>query len=283
MTVSALGFGAGEVGDGRLDEAEAGRLLNAVLDEGVTLVDTARGYGASEERIGRHIGHRRSEYVLSTKVGYGIPGFEDWTGACVEAGVDQALRLLRTDVIDVVHLHSCPLEVLERGDVVGALARAVEAGKVRIAAYSGDNQELAWAVDSGRFGSVQGSVNVFDQRAIDGAIARASALGLGFIAKRPVANAPWRFGERPAGHYCEPYWDRMRAMGLDPSPLSWQELALRFTAYLPGVSSCIVGTTKIAHLRENIEAVVRGPLPDATVAVIREAFLRHDDGWTSQT
>ena len=70
LAVPPLGFGAGPVGDGALDEAEAGRLLNGALDLGLTFVDTAPGYGLSEERIGRFLSHRRSEFVLSTKLGY---------------------------------------------------------------------------------------------------------------------------------------------------------------------------------------------------------------------
>ena len=121
--VSILGLGAGQVGDASLDEAQAGELLNAALDLGVSLIDTARGYGLSEERIGRHIAHRRHEYLLSTKVGYGIPGHEDWTAGVIEAGVDRALELLRTDHIDIVHLHSCELPTLQAGEVVEALLR----------------------------------------------------------------------------------------------------------------------------------------------------------------
>ena len=79
LEVSIVGFGAMHLNDDRVSEAEAGRLLNAVLDLGVNLVDTARGYGLSEERIGRHLSWRRRDFLLSTKVGYGIPGFEDWT------------------------------------------------------------------------------------------------------------------------------------------------------------------------------------------------------------
>jgi aryl-alcohol dehydrogenase-like predicted oxidoreductase len=283
LTVSALGFGGGHIGDPATPEPEVERLLNEVLDAGVTLIDTARGYGASEERIGRHLSGRRSEVVLSTKVGYGIPGYEDWTGPCVAAGVDEALRLMRTDRIDVVHLHSCPLEVLERGEVIEALEAAVAAGKVRVAAYSGDNEPLEWAVPSGRFGSVQTSINVFDQRVVDRGLAEARGRGLGVIAKRPVANAPWRFAERPSGDYCEEYWTRMQAMGVDTGGLDWQELALRFTAYLPGVSSCIVGTRNADHLRRNAEIVARGPLPDETVAMLHDAFRRNDRDWVGQT
>jgi aryl-alcohol dehydrogenase-like predicted oxidoreductase len=77
LTVPSLGFGAGHVGDPALAEAEVERLLHGALDLGVTLIDTARSYGLSEERIGRHLAGRRDEFILSTKIGYGIPGYED--------------------------------------------------------------------------------------------------------------------------------------------------------------------------------------------------------------
>jgi len=282
LVVSALGFGAGHVGDSATSETEVDALLNAVLDLGITLVDTARGYGLSEERIGRHLAHRRQEFVLSTKVGYDVPGYENWTGPCITAGVDAALARLRTDVVDIVHLHSCPLDVLERGDVVEALERAVEAGKVRVAAYSGDNEPLEWAAESGRFGSLQTSINIFDQYAIDRGLATARARGLGVIAKRPVANAPWRFEERPVGDYCEEYWVRMRAMNFDPEELGWPQLALRFAAWLPGVGSCIVGTRNLDHLRHNADLVAEGPLGDETVDAICAAYRAHDAGWVGQ-
>lgn len=284
-----LGLGAGQLGDDALDEDQAGRLLNGALDLGITLIDTARGYGTSEERIGRHLGrhlrHRRHEFVLSTKLGYGIPGFTDWTGPCITAGVDAALARLQTDFLDVVHLHSCPLETLERGEVTAALEQAVAAGKVRVAAYSGDNQPLRFAIASRRFGSVQTSVSLFDQRvATDpGGLAAAAAAGIGVIAKRPLANAPWRFSQRPHGDYCEAYWLRMRAMDLAPQDLEWPELALRFSAFVPGVSSCIVGSRSLEHVRRNAELVQRGPLPPSLVAQLQAAFAAHDDGWEGQT
>src|SRR5512140_625967 len=109
LHVPVLGSGAMQLGDPRIDDAEAGRVLNAVVDAGATLIDTARSYGLSEERIGRHLAHRRGEFILSTKVGYGIVGVPDWTRECILRGVDAARDRLRTDVIDVVHLHSCGL------------------------------------------------------------------------------------------------------------------------------------------------------------------------------
>ena len=282
LMVSALGFGAGHIGDHALAEADVGYLLNSLLDMGITLIDTARGYDLSEQRIGRHLAHRRHEFVLSTKVGYDIEGYNDWTAAIITAGVDAALERLNTDYLDIVHLHSCPLEMLEHGEVVTALQKAVEAGKVRVAAYSGDNEAVEWAARSGAFGSIELSVNICDQRAIDGAIALAQEHDLGVIAKRPVANAPWRFDRRPVGHYAEVYWARLHAMNIDPAPFSWQELALRFTAYLDGVHSCIVGSTNMDHMRQNLAIIEQGALPAETVAMLRQAFKQHDHDWIGQ-
>jgi aryl-alcohol dehydrogenase-like predicted oxidoreductase len=282
LTVPRLGFGAGHVGDPALAEAEVERLLHGALDLGVTLIDTARSYGLSEERIGRHLAGRRDEVVLSTKIGYGIPGYDDWTGPVITAGVEAALGRLRTDRIDIVHLHSCPLAVLERGEVVAALQAAVTAGKVRVAAYSGDNAPLDWAIASGAFGSVETSVNLVDQRSIERSLPAAAERGLGVIAKRPAANAPWRYGDRPAAEDVALYWERWKALGLDPGPYGWTELALRFAAFQDGVHCAIVGTSRLEHLRENADQVAKGPLPAETVAAIRAAFRAQGAGWEGQ-
>lgn len=279
LQVSALGFGAGQIGGERLTEEEVGRLLNQVVDWGITLIDTARGYGRSEERIGRHLAHRRHEIVLSTKVGYSIPGHADWTFGCVQAGVDTALRQLNTDYLDIVHLHSCPLATLQQGDVIRALEEAVQMGKVRVMAYSGENDALQWAVASGKFGSVEHSLNICDQRVIQETLPVTTAKGMGVIAKRPVANAPWRFGQRPFGDYAEQYWLRWQTMNLDPRGLDWQELALRFAAFTPGVYSCIVGTANEAHVRQNLALLEKGALDGEHRAMVEQAFTRHDPGW----
>lgn len=252
LNVTPLGFGAMHLNDQRISEVEAGRLLNEVLDLGVNLIDTARGYGLSEERIGRHLAHRRQEFVLSTKVGYGIPGIPDWSYACITAGVNAALERMRCEHLDIVHLHSCPLSILEQGEVITAMEDCARAGKLRVIAYSGDNVELDWCIRSGRFGAVQTSINICDQQSIPHRLDQLQINGMGVIAKRPVAGSVWHSSLRPEG-YCESrYWDRWKAMNLDPHGLSWNELALRFSAYLPGVASCIVGTGRIAHFKRNL-------------------------------
>jgi aryl-alcohol dehydrogenase-like predicted oxidoreductase len=279
LTVSALGFGAGPVGSEALDDAAAAALLHGVLDAGITLIDTAPSYGVSEERIGRHLAQRRREFVLSTKCGYGVPGVEDWTPECITRGVDLALQRMRTDVLDILHFHSCPPDVLRRPGLIEALTRAVQAGKVRAAAYSGDNAGLDAALETGAFAVVQTSVNLFDQRALDHGVARARERGVGVIAKRPLANAPWRFPGRPHAHDVGEYWDRMQRMALPTHGMEWAELALRFTAFAPGVATCIVGTTRLDNLRANARALEQGPLPDVVVHGIRDAFHRQGPGW----
>jgi aryl-alcohol dehydrogenase-like predicted oxidoreductase len=279
LSVSAVGFGAGHIGDPALDEHHVGHLLNAALDAGVTLVDTARGYGLSEERIGRHLSHRRDAFVLSSKCGYGIPGHEDWTPGCITAGVDHALRLMRTDRIDVMHLHSCPLEVLRRPGLVEALQDAVRAGKVRVAAYAGEGEALDWAVASGAFGSIQTSVSLLDQNGLGRAVAEAARRGLGVIAKRPLANAPWRFAERPAAHDVGEYWDRLQQLALPALPRPLDEVALRFSAFSPGVSAAIVGTSRLAHLEAHVRAAAAGPLPADWREPLEAAFRARGAHW----
>lgn len=290
LTVSAVGFGAGSIGEESTADAEVDRLIGAALDLGITLFDTARSYGLSEERLGRALEGRRGQVVLSTKVGYGTPGIPDWTGPCITAGVDAALSRLRTDWLDVVHLHSCGLEILQRGEVVEALGRAVAAGKVRVAAYSGENEALSWAVASGAFGSIQCSVSVVDQTVLAGAVAAARARGLGVLAKRALGNAPWRFASRPEASDVAEAWERFRALcdELGESPedagaaMSWGERFTRFTGYAPGVDALLVGTRDAAHLSSAVKSVARGPLPDAEVAALRAAFVRRGTDWAGR-
>jgi aryl-alcohol dehydrogenase-like predicted oxidoreductase len=274
LRVSALGLGAMHINDERVTEAAAGRLLNEVLDLGVNLIDTARGYGLSEERIGRHIAHRRQDYVLSTKVGYGIPGVADWTAACITQGVDAALTRLRCEQIDIVHLHSCPLAVLQQGEVIEALLSCQAAGKLGVAAYSGDNAELDFALNCEAVGALQTSISVCDQVNLAARLPLALARGIGVIAKRPLAGAVWRHAQRPDDYAEGIYWDRWQAMGLAAEDIN--AMALRFAAFAPGVSSCIVGTSKLAHFKQNLAALALGPLEAELQAKLRQAFLTQD-------
>lgn len=282
LFVSALGFGAGHIGSPDMTEDYAGTLINRAVDRGINFIDTARGYGLSEERIGRHLSWRRHEIVICSKGGYGITGVEDWTGASIVHGVEQALQRMRTDWMDVFLLHSCPLETLRREEILRALEDVVRAGKVRVAGYSGEEDALSWAVESGRLGAIETSVNVCDQRVLDKQLVVAGERQMGVIAKRPLANAPWRFRDRPVGDYAETYWERFQVLGIEPGGMPWDELALRFAVYCPGVSTAIAGTSNIDTLERNVVLANRGPLPVEMVTQIRAAFRRHDQGWVGQ-
>lgn len=287
LEVSIVGLGGGPIGDDRLSDHEVEGLLEEALACGINLIDTARSYGASEERIGCFVRGRREQVVLSTKIGYGIPGVPDWTPECIRRGVDAARKRFNVDVIDIVHLHSCPRELLVEHDpahgLIDALCEAVAAGKIRVAAYAGDNDAAEHAVSCGAFGSVQTSLNLCDQRSVESVIAPANERGLGVIAKRAAANAPWRFVERPVGQEAEFYWLRWKDLGLDAADwsreLDWQDVAVRFAAWYPGVQSALVGTASPAHLRANAEAAARGPVPDDVMAFIRSAFAQRGAEW----
>jgi aryl-alcohol dehydrogenase-like predicted oxidoreductase len=280
LEVSVLGFGAMQIGSIKVDDETAGKVLNEVLDMGINLIDTARAYALSEQRIGQFISHRRKEFILSTKVGYDVQGQDDWTYEAVTGGIDQALKLMKTDYIDIVHLHSCSLEILERGDVIQGLEDRKKEGKVRFIAYSGENEALSYAISTGKFDSLQASVNFCDQRILEDQLPKAVEAGLGVIAKRPVANAPWLHSSPPMGHHSAEYWHRLQHMKIHPEGMDWVELAMRFSAFADGVSSCITGTSSLNHLKENIRAMEKGPLDPGTWDHIRSEFRKNDDNWT---
>jgi aryl-alcohol dehydrogenase-like predicted oxidoreductase len=282
LSVSALGFGAGHIDTTDLNEKDTQDLLDTALGLGINFFDTARGYGASEERLGRWLPPHRDRVVLSTKVGYDVPGHQDWTAGAITGGIDRALKVLNTDVIDVVFLHSCPLSVLQQGEVIDALLASRDAGKIRVPGYSGENAELAWAADAGVFGALQTSVNLADQHSLRHMLPRAREHHLGVVAKRPLANAAWRHTHRPTGIYGETYWDRLQHMGLHPTDGDWAGTALRFSAFAPAASTAIVGTSNKRNLVAAAAAINKGPLPASERERWEQAFAPHDEEWAGE-
>jgi aryl-alcohol dehydrogenase-like predicted oxidoreductase len=283
IRLTEVGLGAGQIGEHERDERDVERFLHAALDVGVGFIDTAPSYGLSEARIGRYLTHRRHEFMLSTKLGYGVDGVADWTGECITQGVERALRVMQTDHLDIAHLHSCPRTTLEHTDVIDALERAKRAGKVRAIAYSGENEDLHYAIDCGRFDGFMASLNICDQRVIRDVLPRIA--GRGFIAKRPVANYAWRHATRPEGRYEEAYWERFQIMGLDVASRDWGKTSLRFALGFGDVTSTVVGTATIAHLEHAIDAANLGALDAYEQANLRQKFDeqdRHQHDWRGQ-
>jgi aryl-alcohol dehydrogenase-like predicted oxidoreductase len=151
LHVTRLGYGAMELrGAPRardITEAQAETILNAVLDAGINYIDTSIDYGLSEERIGRYIAHRRTEYYLASKCGclVGAPSAPRgqrsthvFTRDNVIAGVEQSLARMKTDYLDVVQFHQSPSrETLEEHGALEALSELRESGKVRFIGMSG--------------------------------------------------------------------------------------------------------------------------------------------------
>lgn len=152
----------------------------------------------------------------------------------------------------------------------------MRAGKVRVAAYSGENEALAWAVPSGAFGSVQCSVNVCDQRSLSLVADR----GLGVVAKRPLANTPWNpAAAHPDDAAAAAYRLRWAALRLDDLGLPPAELAIRFAAFAPGVSTAIVGSRRLEHLAEMCALVAKGTLPEQVRVEIETRFAALGRDW----
>ncbi len=287
MQVGVLGFGGAEIGFERKSAEEVARILGDALDAGLNVIDTAECYLNSEELIGQAVSGRREEFYLFTKCGHPeAPGREDWRPESLLRSIERSLSRLKTDRVDLVQLHSCSEEELRRGDVIGALEEARRKGLTRYIGYSGDGPAARFAVESGAFDSLQTSVSIADQEAIDLTLPHAADRQMGVIAKRPIANAAWRYPDRPTNAYHQPYWERLRKLDYDflrADPARAAEVALRFTLTAPGVHTMIVGTTKPDRWRANARVLEAGPLSPAEFESIRARWSEvADDSWTGQ-
>lgn len=289
LEVTRLGAGLFELST--LDsDADAAAVLHAALDGGITFLDTAACYGDSEEKVGKAVAGRRDSFVLASKCGHqaGDANAGEWTAATITASVEQSLRRLKTDHLDLLQLHSCSKKVLERGEAIEAMEDARRAGKTRYIGYSGDNEAAMWAVRSGRFQTLQTSYNVVEQRArTSGLLQAARTAGMGVIAKRPIANGSFGAAESPLA-YADTYFGRARKLlgqgELPGGPADRIELSLAFTLDRPEIDTAIVGTRNPAHMRANIALVDRGlGLSEELTAELHRRFEILDDDWFQQT
>ncbi|MBX9685709.1 MAG: aldo/keto reductase [Candidatus Obscuribacterales bacterium] len=288
MTVSVLGFGGAEIGFQGASPKAVSELLNNALDAGLNVIDTAECYVNSEELIGEAIQGRRDQYYLFTKCGHSPESYEigAWSKSEILDSVERSLKRLRTDRLDLVHLHSCDLEQLKNGEVIEALQEAKKAGKTRYIGYSGDGEAALYAIKCGAFDSLQTSVNIADQEAIDLTLPAARAANMGVIAKRPVANAAWKEKSFPDYYYIQEYWNRFQKLNYGFLNGDMQDAiskALRFTLSVPGVCTAIVGTTKAKRWQENAKLLEKGPLPEAEFEEIRKQWKeKSQPDWVGQ-
>jgi aryl-alcohol dehydrogenase-like predicted oxidoreductase len=279
--VTVLGYGAMEL-RGRprgpeIADQDAGRLLNAVLDGGINLIDTSPDYGRSEELIGRYIGHRRDEFFLASKCGCPLelpteappPYPHDYSPGNVRADVEQSLRRLRTDRLDLVQVHMSPSKAtLEESHTVETLKGLQAEGKVRFIGMSGILPQLPEHIAMGVFDAFQIPYSAV-QRDHEELITEAADAGAGTLirggAARGAASEDKNWQTRPLGQDPGVGQRNWEASGLadllSEAGMSGMEFVLRFTLSHPGLSTTIVGTSSPVHLASNIAVAERGPLP----------------------
>ncbi len=273
IVASVLGFGGSEIGYQRVSGRTVARLLGGALDAGLNVIDTAECYEDSEVLVGRAIGGRRREFYLFTKCGHARGWARaDWRPGPLLASIERSLRRLETDYLDLIQLHSCSLAELRQGDAVAALERARERGWARYIGYSGDGEAARYAVDCGRFDTLQTSISIADQEALELTLPLARTRQMGVIAKRPLANVAWRYARKPAEAYHQTYWSRLQKLDYGfpgSAPDTVVATALRFTLSVPGVHTAIVGTTKPERWQQNAALLGAGALPRGEFERIR--------------
>jgi aryl-alcohol dehydrogenase-like predicted oxidoreductase len=292
VEVSVLGYGAMELrGPPRgpaIEDADAGRLLNAALDTGITLIDTSIDYGRSEELIGQYLSSRRAEYFLASKCGCeptpppdATPPYpHDYSAANVRTGVEQSLRRLQADHLDLVQVHMSPSrDQLESGGTVEEMIRLRDEGKVRFLGMSGIEPNLADHIAMGVFDVFQIPYSAL-QRGHESLISEAAERGAGVLIRggvaRGTASDEKAWSVRPLSGGDVPAEATWQAAGLDElleDGMTRHEFILRFTLSLPSLSSTIVGTSSLDHLHGNAAMASRGPLP---ADVYAEAVRRLD-------
>jgi aryl-alcohol dehydrogenase-like predicted oxidoreductase len=277
--VTILGYGAMELRGGprgpEIEDAEAGRLLNALLDSGVNLIDTSIDYGRSEELIGRYVSSRRDEFFLASKCGClldlspdALPPYpHDFDAANVRAGIEQSLERLQTDHLDLLQVHMSPSRAeMESHGTIEEMVKLRDEGKVRFLGMSGLLPNLPEHLEMGVFDVFQIPYSAL-QREHEGLIAAAAAGGAGVLvrggAARGAPSEDKAWSVPPIGlaeGEARQRWDEGAIEDLLDG-MSRMEFTLRFTLSHPGLSSTIVGTSNLSHLESNVAVASKGPLP----------------------
>ncbi len=279
LTVSAVGLGCNNFGGSfgaklRLDETKA--VVNAAIDCGITLLDTANTYGdkgGSESLLGEALAGHRDEVVLATKFGSDMgegPGVARASRWYVRRAVEDSLRRLRTDRIDLYQLHR-PDGITPIEETLAALDELVREGKVL---YVGSSNFAAWQVTEAewvarrdsrsRFVSAQNHYSLLERSAERELLPACEQAGVGMLPFFPLANGLLtgkyrRDQQRPSGTRMDgrditaSQWDRIESLADFAEKRSHSLLELAFAGLLasPVVSSVIAGATSPEQVRSN--------------------------------
>jgi aryl-alcohol dehydrogenase-like predicted oxidoreductase len=264
----ALGvdYGIAAPGDfGRPSARDAEALIQAAVEAGITLFDTAPAYGEAERRLGRALA-RAPHCLIATKVA--------GTAEDVEASIERSRRALRRDVLDIVQIHNATAQMLADGRLVERLqslqARGV-IGRLGVSVY-GEEAALA-AIKAGCFELIQAAYNIFDRRmeprvfpAAPAVLARSAFLKGALTPKAqflPAALAPLR-------HQAE------RAADIAGGWPALPALALRFCLSCPPITAVLIGPRTLGELDAALTAERAGPLDADMLAALAPLALDDD-------
>lgn len=248
-----------------VSEEAADTFLNSVLDAGINFIDTSPDYGVSEERIGRYISGRRSEFYLATKCGCVYTQHEDhleidhaWDQDVVKRNLEMSLERLKTDCIDILQFHGGDAESIQRAGLIETLMQFRDQGMIRFIGSSSSLPNLPGMIDLGVFDTFQIPYSCLASKHHD-LITKAAETGAGIIIRGGVAHGgPDAAIQREA---LNDVWTRARLDEVLPDGTPRAELILRYTLSHPHCHTTIVGTCNADHLAENLASAESGSLP----------------------
>jgi aryl-alcohol dehydrogenase-like predicted oxidoreductase len=224
-------------------------------------------YGLSEERIGKYISNRRSEYYIASKCGCVVGAAPSpagqrnphiFTPENIVAGVEQSLKRMKTDYMDVVQFHSSPSKtVLEENEAVEALVRLKEQGKIRLLGTSSTLPNIKDHIEMGVFDVFQIPYSALE-RAHENIVTQTAKSGAGTVIRGGVAKGGPSEDKNRSDAVS--LWDRARLDDILDG-MSRMEFMMRFTLSHPDMHTTIVGTINPKHLQDNLNAAANGPLP----------------------
>lgn len=283
LEVSAIGLGTVELGldygapgdtaTAPPEEREAARLLNRALDAGINYIDTARLYGNSEEVIGRAISHRRGEFILASKVFHwhadGLRGKA--LRERVFESIHRSLGALRTDVIDVMMIHSAPREVVESGEISSLLEEARRAGLIRFTGASVYGDAGLAALHRGGYDCLQIAYNVLDREPECELIPLAARHSVGLVIRSVLLKGALTSRHRDLPEQLASLRDAAQALQslAGEAGMTLPELAYRYVLAHPGCAAALVGTGRLAELEDAIRYAEAGGLPEEVVKNVR--------------
>jgi aryl-alcohol dehydrogenase-like predicted oxidoreductase len=285
LKVSEIGFGAG-MGFSEPDvitDTQAVELVHKAVELGVNFFDTAASYGSglSEQRLGMAIKGMRDRIFVATKcisrtLGQGKDAriVRDWTAEGITQTIEESLKRLETDYVDILQFHSPQMEVLESQESLTALEKVKQSGKARFIGISSDMDIALHAISLGLFETLQTTYSALDQKSTDRVIPEAHKKGMGIILKTPTAQCVFlRGATMPSEDWMQKTVSRASHFDyLNDYEMDGVEIALRFALDSPMVATAIPGTSKVRHLEKNAKVSDGKKLDPKISEIIKETW-----------